>query len=348
MHSARQRLEKAGIDLATWEPDHRLHWAERLLRGIFRQQPIVHRQWAEYVDGLLTHPVSGLMILALVIVRNVPGRIFGSRATCPVASGRRGLARFPDGSRFFPRESSESKSYWTGVLSGLGTVLSFVPPIAILFLFVGILEDCGYLPRAAFVMDRWLAPVGLSGKCFLPLLTCFSCAIPGIMATRVIEDPRDRLRTMLVAPLIPCSARLPVFTLLIALFIPAEIRFLGGWASAQGLVLASMYFLGVATAGLAAWVLSRTVVAGPQTFFVLELPHYQWPNWSNIAYRVGDRIWRFLSYAGLGHPADDGDPLGTAAISRIIPNGSLQDPQVQATASPISNTVTGKPGIPAG
>jgi ferrous iron transport protein B len=296
VHSARERLEKAGIDLATWEPNYRLQWAEKLARGILRQEPILHRRWVEYVDGLLTHPVSGLMILALVIVLMFQAVFAAAEPLVQwLQAGVGWLALQMD--HLLP-EGILKQILLDGILSGLGTVLSFVPPIAILFLFVGILEDCGYLPRAAFVMDRWLAPLGLSGKCFLPLLTCFSCAIPGIMATRVIEDPRHRLRTMLVAPLIPCSARLPVFTLLIALFIPAEIRFLGGWISAQGLVLASMYFLGVATAGLAAWVLSRTVVAGPPLFFVLELPHYQWPNWSNIAYRVGDRIWRFLSYAG--------------------------------------------------
>ena len=131
-----------------------------------------------------------------------------------------------------------------GVVEGVGAVLVFVPQIAMLFLFVAILEDCGYMSRAAYLMDGLMSRVGLSGKSFIPLLSSFACAVPGIMATRVIEDRRDRLVTILVAPLMSCSARLPVYTVMIAAFIPDR-RYLGGWFGLQGLTMVSMYLLGI-------------------------------------------------------------------------------------------------------
>src|SRR6185312_8564963 len=156
-----------------------------------------------------------------------------------------------------------------GVIKGVGSVLVFLPQILILFAFVTILEDCGYMARAAFLMDKLMARCGLSGKSFIPMLSSVACAIPGIMATRVIENRRDRLTTILVAPLMSCSARLPVYTLLSAAFIPDE-SYLGGWLGLRALTIAAMYLLGMVVAMIVALILKRTVLRGPTPPFVME------------------------------------------------------------------------------
>jgi ferrous iron transport protein B len=173
----------------------------------------------------------------------------------------------------------------------------FLPQILILFLFIAVLEDCGYMARAAFLMDRLMAGVGLSGKSFIPLLSSFACAVPGIMATRVIENRRDRLATILIAPLMSCSARLPVYVILIGAFVPAE-RYLGGLVGLQGLVLFSMYALGVLVAVFVAWLLKRTLLRGSTPPFVLELPSYKWPSLRIVGYRMFERGWAFVARAG--------------------------------------------------
>ena len=173
----------------------------------------------------------------------------------------------------------------------------FLPQIVILFFFLAVLEDCGYLARAAYLMDRLMVRLGLSGKSFIPLLSSFACAIPGVMAARVIENRRDRLTTILVAPLMSCSARLPVYTLLIAAFIPDR-KFLGGLVGLQGLTLSAMYLLGILVAALAALVLKRTLLRGATPPFVMELPAYKWPSPGVVLHRVVDRGWAFLRCAG--------------------------------------------------
>jgi ferrous iron transport protein B len=173
----------------------------------------------------------------------------------------------------------------------------FLPQILILFLFIAILEDCGYMARAAFLMDRLMAGVGLSGKSFIPLLSSFACAVPGIMATRVIENRRDRLATILIAPLMSCSARLPVYVILIGAFVPAE-RYLGGVLGLQGLVLFAMYALGTVVAIGVAWLLKKTLLRGETPPFVLELPSYKMPSLRTVGYRMAERGWAFLARAG--------------------------------------------------
>jgi ferrous iron transport protein B len=184
-----------------------------------------------------------------------------------------------------------------GVIAGVGGVIVFLPQILILFFFMAILEDCGYMARAAYLMDKLMVRVGLSGKSFIPLLSSFACAIPGVMATRVIENRRDRLTTILVAPLMSCSARLPVYTILIAAFIPAD-AYLGGAVSLQGLTLFAMYLLGVITAIAVAWLLKKTLLKGPTPPFVMELPSYKMPSPSTVVYRMLDRGWAFVQRAG--------------------------------------------------
>jgi ferrous iron transport protein B len=182
-----------------------------------------------------------------------------------------------------------------GVISGVGGVLVFLPQIVILFGFIAVLEDCGYMARAAFLMDKVMARCGLSGKSFIPLLSSFACAIPGVMATRVIEDRRDRLTTILVAPLMSCSARLPVYTLLIAAFIPTD-TWLGGLL--PGLVLFAVYLLGLVVAPLVAWALKRTLLRGETPVFLMELPAYKWPSLRTVLFRMYDRGKAFVLRAG--------------------------------------------------
>jgi ferrous iron transport protein B len=184
-----------------------------------------------------------------------------------------------------------------GVLAGVGGVVVFVPQIAMLFLFVAILEGCGYLSRAAFLMDRLLCGVGLGGKSFIPLLSSFACAIPGIMAARTIENPRDRLLTILVAPLMSCSARLPVYLLLCGAFIP-DVAVGVSWLRLPAVVLVGMYALGVVVAAIVASVLSRAVFRGPPEPFVMELPGWRWPQAAVVAERVREAVWSFLKNAG--------------------------------------------------
>jgi ferrous iron transport protein B len=184
-----------------------------------------------------------------------------------------------------------------GMIAGVGGVLVFVPQIAMLFLFIALLEDCGYLARAAFLMDKLMSQIGLNGKSFVPLMTSHACAIPGIMATRVIEDRRARLATILIAPLMSCSARLPVYSLFIALFIPDR-RLLGLPIGQQGLVLFAMYSLGIVVAVPVAWILRKTIFHGETPPFVMELPTYKWPSPWIVLSRVWDRVMAFVTRAG--------------------------------------------------
>jgi ferrous iron transport protein B len=184
-----------------------------------------------------------------------------------------------------------------GVIAGVGAVLVFLPQIAILFLFIGILEDSGYMARAAFLMDRLMRKVGLHGKSFIPMLSGYACAVPGIMATRTIENSQDRLATIMVVPLMSCSARLPVYTLLIGAFVP-PIALLGGVISLQGATMLAMYLLGTLSALAVAAVFKRTLLRGPVRPMILELPQYRLPSVRTLALSVTQRAKLFLRRAG--------------------------------------------------
>ena len=183
-----------------------------------------------------------------------------------------------------------------GVLAGVGSVVVFLPQIIILFAFILVMEASGYMARAAFLMDRLMAGVGLSGKSFIPLLSSFACAIPGIMATRSIADPKDRLTTILIAPLMTCSARLPVYAVIIAAVIP-QTR-VGPGIGLQGLVLFALYVAGIIGAMVVALVLRRTVTKGAASGFIMELPRYQLPRIKDLAIGLWQRAWVFLRRAG--------------------------------------------------
>jgi ferrous iron transport protein B len=182
-----------------------------------------------------------------------------------------------------------------GVVAGTGSVLVFLPQILILFLFILALEDSGYLPRAAFMLDRLMGRVGLSGRAFIPLLSSFACAIPGIMAARTIPSSRDRLATIMIAPLMTCSARLPVYALLIGAFIPQRTI---GIFNLRGLVLFALYLAGVVSALAVAFVLKRTMMRGEYRPLLLELPEYRWPHLQNLALGLWERTRIFLTRVG--------------------------------------------------
>lgn len=183
-----------------------------------------------------------------------------------------------------------------GVIAGVGGVLVFLPQILLLFFFISILEDTGYMARAAFLMDRLMRVVGLHGKAFMPLLSSFACAIPGIMATRTIENPKDRLATIMIAPFMSCSARLPVYTLMIAAFFSGQRLF--GFLSIGALLILAMYMLGIVVAIVVAWILKHTILKAPTPPLVLELPPYRVPNFLNILHTMLSRGGLFVKRAG--------------------------------------------------
>jgi len=184
-----------------------------------------------------------------------------------------------------------------GIIAGLGSVVVFLPQILILFAFILALEESGYLPRAAFLLDRLMSQAGLSGRSFIPLLSSFACAVPGIMATRSIQDPRDRLATILVAPLMTCSARLPVYALLIGAFIPAR-QVAGGVLNLQGLVLFALYAAGIASALAVAWIMKKWRRDKSEHALLLELPSYRIPHPRDLLIGLWERAWIFLRRVG--------------------------------------------------
>jgi ferrous iron transport protein B len=184
-----------------------------------------------------------------------------------------------------------------GVWNGVGSVVVFLPQVLLLFLFIGILEDSGYLARAALIADRTMAKVGLQGKSFIPLLSAYACAVPAIMATRTIENKRDRMATILIAPFMTCSARLPVYTLIIAAFIPNR-PVVGSFLGARALAMLGLYVLGFTAAVATARVLKSSVLKSRRTPFMLEMPAYRWPTVQSLGLRLLDRSVVFLRRAG--------------------------------------------------
>jgi len=249
---------------------------------------------SDRIDAVVLHAVVGPMLLALVLFF-VFQAVF-SWAVLPMDLIKEATAGAGDAvTRLLPDTGLRSLLV-DGVIAGAGGVLVFLPQIVILFFFILVLEESGYLPRAAFLLDRLMGGVGLSGRSFIPLLSSFACAIPGIMAARTIADPRDRLVTIMIAPMMTCSARLPVYALLIGAFIPTR-RVLGG-LELQGLVLFGLYVAGVGGALLVAWALKRFTTRGQVRSLMMELPSYHWPAPRNIAIGLWQRVVIFLRRVG--------------------------------------------------
>jgi ferrous iron transport protein B len=252
------------------------------------------RRWTHRLDAVLLHPVIGPLILAAIMF--VMFQAVFAWSELPKSWIEQGVAALSNAvSGALPAGLLRSLVV-DGAIAGVGAVITFLPQILILFFFILLLEGTGYMVRAAFLMDRLMHGVGLSGRAFIPLLSSFACAVPGIMATRTIDDQKDRLTTILVAPLMTCSARLPVYTLIIAAFIP-NTRLVWG-VGLQGLVMFGLYVVGIAGALIAALVLRRGVLKGSGGGFMMELPKYQWPPLKDVVIGILTRAQIFLKRAG--------------------------------------------------
>jgi ferrous iron transport protein B len=292
---SRANLAEAGIPVPAIEAMSRYDWVGQLLEGTLTRTANARVSWSDRLDRVLTHRFIGTCFFAALMVF-----VFQSIFTWagPLTGWiELGMGAFGGAVEGLMPEGLLRSLLVDGIIAGVGAVLVFLPQIAILFLFLAILEDCGYMARAAFLMDRLMVAVGLNGRAFIPLLSSFACAIPGIMATRVIENRRDRLTTILIAPLMSCSARLPVYFLLAAAFIP-DTKLLGGWLGLQGITIAAMYFLGIFVAIAAAWIFRRFLFPGPTPPLVMELPAYKWPSLQVVLTRVSERAWSFIRRAG--------------------------------------------------
>lgn len=293
--AARARLVDLNCPIPAVETAVRYAWVREVLDGVLRHPETDQASFSDRVDEILTHRFWGVLVFLLVMVIIFQAVFVGAQPMMNWIEA--GVEYAGLGVEAVVPPGAMQSLLQKGVVGGVGAILVFLPQIVILFLFLAVLEDCGYISRAAFLADRMMARVGLSGKAFIPMLSCFACAVPGIMAARVIENERDRITTILVAPLLTCSARLPVYALLIAAFIPSW-TYLGGILNLQGLVLAGLYALGIVAAVVASLVLKRTLLRGETPPFLLELPSYKWPSLRNVTYRVAQRASQFLRCAG--------------------------------------------------
>ncbi len=290
---ARARLSR-GSSLAAIEAKVRYQLISRLVEHAEQRTP-PEQTLADRLDRMTNHPLVGSILFVLVMAA-VFQAVF-SWATPIMELIDQGTAwlggtlteRLPPGAL--------SSLLVDGAIAGVGSVLVFLPQILILFAFIIFLEDSGYMPRAAFLMDRLMRACGLSGHSFIPMLSSFACAVPGILATRVVPDRRDRFATIMAAPFMTCSARLPIYALLIAAFVPDR-TYLGGMINLQGLVLLGLYFLGIVGGILTAWLLKKTLLRGPTPGFMIELPPYRMPNLRSVGIKLLNRGKTFITRAG--------------------------------------------------
>jgi ferrous iron transport protein B len=315
LDSAAARLSHLGIDPMQADIEAHYHWIDNVVAGALvpacaaltlpseSADPSAKPQAAgrplDYaagktltrkVDEILIHKVWGLVIFAAVMALLFVSIFW---LASPVMDGiKNGVAWLGNVATTQLADGPLKDLLVDGVFAGVGAVVVFVPQIALLFLFLAVMEDSGYLARAAFLMDRLLSKVGLHGKSFIPLLSSFACAIPGIMATRTIENRKDRLATIFVAPFMSCSARLPVYALLIGAF------FSGYGALAKGGILLSLYLAGIVAAAGTAWMFKRSFLKGPATTFILELPTYKVPQTSQVFRQVWTNTAKFITKAG--------------------------------------------------
>jgi len=269
-------------------------WAGRVTGHAAYRAPIPPK-WTRRLDALFLHPVAGPAIF-LFVVLGVFQVIFSVADPSKNAVDRFLQLSGNWLSGVLPDNFIRSLLI-DGIWKGVGSVVAFLPQILLLFMFIGLLEDSGYLARAALIADRTMARVGLQGKSFIPLLSAYACAVPAIMSTRTIENKRDRIATILIAPFMTCSARLPLYGLVIVAFIPNK-HVLGVFLSARTVAMISLYILGFAAAVVTARVLKSSVLKSGRTPFLLEMPSYRWPTWQSIGLRLFDRGKVFMRRAG--------------------------------------------------
>jgi ferrous iron transport protein B len=342
----RQRAADTGRNLDLEIISARYRRVDAIVAEVVHQQPAAGRSWTARLDGVLTHRVWGAVIFVAVMLALFQALFTWSEPAInfvqnSIAGLQDVIARVMPAGPF-------TNLLTDGVVAGVGNVVAFVPQIALLFLFIGTMEDIGYLARVAFVIDRVMGRVGLHGKSFVPMLSGFSCAVPAVMATRTLEHRTDRMLTMAVLPLMSCSARLPIYVLVIAtVFQPGMRAF--GWASAGAVALLAMYGLSVITALTAAAVLRRTVLRGPRPTLVLELPPYRWPvarvliknTWRQVRSFLVDAgttilaltiiVWALLSYPR--HPETAARfAQQRTSVAQALPAGPERNARLEAIA----------------
>jgi ferrous iron transport protein B len=290
--SARDRLAAAGVAVPGVEARTRFAWVKAAVAAAVTKPAVRPVTWTDRIDSVLTHRLWGTLVFLVVMFLMFQSIFLWAKPLMDlIDDSREGVGKLLKGAL---SPGPLRALLVDGVIKGVGSVLVFLPQIAILFGFIAVLEDCGYMARAAFLMDRVMCRCGLSGKSFIPMLSSVACAVPGIMATRVIENRRDRLATILVAPLMSCSARLPLYILLIGAFIARPGS--PGWL--PGLVLFAMYMIGFTVAPLVALTLKRTLLRGAPPVFVMELPAYRRPKVSAVLRRMWDAGKAFTVRAG--------------------------------------------------
>lgn len=295
LESSRSRLRAIGFPVPAVEAMSRYQWVGNVTEGLIHRATRDKEHFSDRLDRVLTHRVGGTFFF-LVIMLAIFEAVFQIGETASW-----GIELISGWATDFVVANMSAGAFRSllvdGVIAGVGGVVTFLPQIFMLFFFIAVLEDCGYMARAAYLMDKIMARVGLSGKSFIPLLSSFACAIPGIMSARVIENPRDRLLTILVAPLMSCSARFPVYALLINAFIP-DVRWSPFLPGLRALVLFAMYLAGIVAAVVVALCLRRTLFKGPTPPFVMELPSYKIPGVGLVVHRMLESGWSFVQRAG--------------------------------------------------
>ena len=291
LEAARTRLAENGHPVGSLEAKARFQWVRTITSGVVERPALRTVTLSDRIDRVLTHRFWGtLVFLATLLV--VFLSIFV--AAEPLKAGIEWLQeRTSSGVESMMAPGPFRSLLTDGIIAGVGGVLVFLPQILILFGLIAVLEDCGYMARAAYLMDRVMSRCGLSGQSFIPLLSSVACAVPGIMATRVIENARDRIATMVVAPLMSCSARLPVYGLLIGAFLAKD----RPWY-VPGLTMFLLYLIGFVTAPIVALILKRTLLRGATPVFVMEMPAYKRPSLTIVLRRMIDAGWAFVQRAG--------------------------------------------------
>lgn len=295
LQTQREQLVE-GQTLAEYDAQARYAYITQILEGVLHAPADnQQRNWSERVDSVVSHPVMGSLLFVLVMA-TVFQAVFAWATPlmdfidgAATAASALVYATLPEG--------AIASLLADGVVAGVGSVIIFLPQILILFAFIIVLEDSGYMARAAFLMDRLMRWCGLSGHSFVPMLSSFACAVPAIMGTRVIPDTRDRIATIMAAPFMTCSARLPIYALLIAAFIPQK-HYFYGLINLQGLVLLGLYALGISGGVFTAFLLKRTLLRGSAPTFLMELPPYRTPNIKSVLVRLVERGKAFLVRAG--------------------------------------------------
>jgi ferrous iron transport protein B len=292
--ACRKRLDDAGVDWRGASIEGRYACVSDIQRGVTTELESPGETFSDRLDRVLTHKVWGTVIF--VAVMTIMFQSIFTFARMPM-DALQAAVDWLGGTVSNALPPGDLNSLLAdGIIAGVGAVIVFLPQILLLFLFIGFLEDTGYMARAAFLMDRLMSKVGLHGKSFIPMLSSFACAIPGIMATRTIESPKDRLVTIMVSPLMSCSARLPVYTLLIAACIPETKVF--GFLKLSGLTMLAMYLLGIIMALFMAWLFKKTLLKAETPLLIMELPPYKRPLLRVVLRHMWDRSKLFLRRAG--------------------------------------------------